>query len=109
MSEEPRFAVARSSRPSPLKSPATIAAGADPAAVPVGARDDAGGCRGIDGGLERTVAVAHEHRNIVGVQVSDGQVDMAVAEITGHDRHGVHADWERFAGLERAVPAPVKI
>ncbi len=37
-------------------------------------------------GLERPVAVAQEHRDIVGVGVGDGQVEMAVAEVARHDR-----------------------
>ena len=68
-------ATARSSWPSPLKSPATMAVGSDP--------DRVG-----DRGLEGAVAVAQQDRHVVaGVVVGDGQVEVAVAgEVAGHDR-----------------------
>ena len=47
---------------------------------------------GLYGGLERPVAVAQEHRDIVGVGVGDGQVEMAVAEVARHDREGIRPD-----------------
>ena len=95
MSLEPTFPVARSRRPSPLKSPATRSIGAVPRAR-----------RGVvapvvvwcDRGLKRPVAVAQEHRDIVGVGVGDGQVDMAIAEVARHDR-------ERGSRRRRATTA----
>ena len=86
------FATARSSWPSPLKSPATMADGIRPHRVG-------------DRGLERAVAVAQQHRHVVAVAgVGDGQVEVAVAvEVARHD--GV---WDRphrvgDLGLEGAV------
>ena len=75
MSPWSRRYVARSSRPSPLKSPATRASVPTPLSRPGLSRRH----RRVDCGLERAVAVAQEHRDIVGVGVGDGQVEMAVA------------------------------
>ena len=70
---EPSLATARSVRPSPLKSPATRARGASPAAY-----------RHLV--LEGAVAVAQQHRHVVGAAVGDGQVGAAVAvEVARHD------------------------
>ena len=105
MSDEPAFPVARSSRPSPLKSPATISNGADPAARPLELITPLPVVGLLIGGLKRPVAVAQEHGDIVGVGVGDGQIEMAVAEVTRHDRCRVWADGQRRhrLGLERAV------
>ncbi len=59
------FAVARSRRPSPLKSPRRRVRSA---LIPVAV---------ISRGLKRAVAVAQEHRDIVGIGVGHGQVDLA--------------------------------
>ena len=53
---------------------------------------DRAGRRTIDRSLEGPVAVTHEHRDRVGVEVGDSQIEMAVAEVTRHDRVGVWAD-----------------
>ena len=42
--------------------------------------------RRVHCGLERAVAVAQQHRDIVGVGVGDSQVEMTVAEVARHDR-----------------------
>ena len=86
-----QLATARSSRPSPLKSPATIG---------VWARPDRVG----DLGLERPVAVAEQHRDRVGAYVGDGEVEPAVAiEVTRDDRAGRDPTASVTVGLERAV------
>ena len=70
--------------------------------------DHAAACRRtVDGGLKRPVAVAQEHRDIVGVGVGDGQVEMAVAEVARHDRGGVRPDGERRHRLGWNVPSPL--
>ena len=69
----PELATARSVRPSPLKSPATRAPGAGPRRV-------------LHLGLEGAVAVAQQHRHVVGPVVGDGQVGAAVAvEVPRHE------------------------
>ena len=55
-------------------------------------RRAAASIRRVDRGLKRPVAVAQEHRDIVGVGVGDGQVEMAVAEVARHDRGGIRPD-----------------
>ena len=70
---EPSLATARSVRPSPLKSPATRALGAVPRRVSHLV-------------LEGAVAVAQQHRHVVGAVVGDGQVGAAVAvEVPRHE------------------------
>ena len=71
----------------------------------------AAGRRTVDRGLKRPVAVAQEHRDIVGVGVGDGQIEMAVAEVARHDRVGVRPDGERRhrLGLERAVAVALQM
>ena len=60
-------------RPSPVKSPATMASGVGPHRV-------------RDLGLERAVAVAQQDRHVVRAVVGDGQVGAAVAvEVPRHD------------------------
>ena len=67
------MATARSVRPSPLKSPATRRAGAITRRV-----------RHLV--LEGAVAVAQQHRHVVGAVVGDGQVGAAVAvEVPRHE------------------------
>ena len=86
------LATARSSWPSPVKSPATMATGIDP--------DRVG-----DRGLERAVAVAQQHRDVVRTEQSgDGQVEPAVAgEVARHD--GVWVDSRPAAAGTRRWPA----
>ena len=80
---EPSLATARSVRPSPLKSPATRALWPGPRRV-----------RHLV--LEGAVAVAQQHRHVVGAVVGDGQVGAAVAvEVPRHE-----GDWP----VPRRVP-----
>ena len=78
-------------RPSPLKSPATMASGYEPHRVG-------------DLGLERAVAVAQQHRHVVVEPVGDGQVGAAVAgEVARHEGVGLGPHRVGDLGLERAV------
>ena len=78
-----------------------------PAATPLALMHAAGRRRTVDRGLERPVAVAQEHRDVVGVGVGDGQIEMAVAEVARHDRVGIRPDGKRRHRLGANVPSPL--
>ena len=77
---------ARSSLPSPLKSPATMLVGPEPP-VSIGHR-----------GSESAVAVAQEHADGVTIVVGHGEIEPAVALEVAHD-HGIGT---RTSGASRS-------
>ena len=89
----PCSSTASSSRPSPVKSPATIDIGS-------ATRIPSAGSAGSETPRDRRPAGSRHRRTPIG----DGQIEHAVAgEVTRHDRCGICPGWIKYRGLECAV------